>query len=96
MSAQNEQCREANERILEVLDGTADAVVFDHIAACDTCRDLRFEGERAGELVARAGLDFRAPEGFAEPEGEMVPSGMLQGAAPPRAARPRARKNPTA
>ncbi len=66
MSVQNDRCREANEQIPEILEGTAPASVFEHIASCDACRDLRFEAERAIATVAASGADFRAPEGYVD------------------------------
>lgn len=57
-------CREVDERLAEVLDGSADATLYDHIADCDACRDLRHEAERAAEIARHAGADFRAPAGF--------------------------------
>ena len=59
-------CREVEERIAEVLDGSAPKELFDHIADCDTCRDLRYDAERAAEFVGRAGGDFRVDAGFAD------------------------------
>jgi len=66
MSAQTEQCRDAADRVTEILDGTAPASVFEHIASCDACRDLRFDTERAIGVVGKAGADFRAPEGYVD------------------------------
>ncbi|MCK6587078.1 MAG: FecR domain-containing protein, partial [Polyangiaceae bacterium] len=59
-------CAEIEERLSEVLDGTAPASFYDHIAECDACRDKRHEASKAAELVASASADFRAPSNFAE------------------------------
>ena len=50
----------------EILDGSAPQSVFEHIASCDACRDLRFDTERAIGVVSKAGADFRAPDGFSD------------------------------
>ncbi|MDI1482600.1 VIT domain-containing protein [Polyangium sp. y55x31] len=57
-------CREVEERIAEVLDGSAPKELFEHIADCDACRDLKYDAERAAEFVGHAGGDFRADAGF--------------------------------
>lgn len=59
-------CREVEEQIAEVLEGTASQALYDHLADCDVCRDLRHDAERAAELVAHAGADFRVDAGFAD------------------------------
>ncbi|MRG94494.1 VIT domain-containing protein [Polyangium spumosum] len=59
-------CREVEERIAEVLDGSAPKELFDHIADCDACRDLRYDAERAAEFVGHAGGDFRVDAAFAD------------------------------
>ena len=59
-------CQEVEERLSEVLDGTASARLFDHIASCDACRDLRYEATRASELVGSSGQDFRPADDFVE------------------------------
>jgi hypothetical protein len=69
MSTMNEKtslCLKVEESLADVLDGSADAALYEHIADCDDCRDLRHDGERAAEVVKHAGADFRAPPGFAE------------------------------
>ncbi len=57
-------CQLVDDAIVDVLDGTAPAALFDHIAECDACRDKKHDAQRAAELVSRAGADFRAPEDF--------------------------------
>ena len=59
-------CQEVEERLSEVLDGTASQRLFDHIASCDACRDLRYEATRASELVGGSGKDFRPADDFLE------------------------------
>lgn len=59
-------CRDVEERMTEVLDGTASSELTDHIADCDTCRDMRYEAERAASIVAKAGADFVADAGLAD------------------------------
>jgi vault protein inter-alpha-trypsin-like protein/FecR-like protein/VWA domain-containing protein len=59
-------CQEVEERLSEVLDGTASQRLFDHIASCDACRDLRYEATHASELVGGSGKDFRPAEDFLE------------------------------
>jgi hypothetical protein len=57
-------CRDVEERMTEVLDGTASRELTDHIADCDSCRDTRYEAERAANIVTKAGADFVADAGF--------------------------------
>ncbi|WP_437674231.1 FecR domain-containing protein [Sorangium sp. So ce131] len=59
-------CGEVEEQIAEVLDGTARASLYEHIAGCDACRDLRHEAARAAEVAAAAGADFRPAGDFAD------------------------------
>lgn len=59
-------CQEVEERLSEVVDGTAEARLFDHIASCDACRDLRYEATHASELVGGSGKDFRPADDFVE------------------------------
>ncbi|MCC6558518.1 MAG: FecR domain-containing protein, partial [Polyangiaceae bacterium] len=59
-------CGEVEDQLSQVLDGTAAAVLYDHIADCDACRDLRHEAAQAAEAVAGSGADFRAPADFAD------------------------------
>ena len=59
-------CQEVEERLSEVVDGTASARLFDHIASCDACRDLRYEATRVAELVGGSGKDFRPADDFVE------------------------------
>ncbi len=53
MSGTNELCLQVDDALAEVLDGTAPALLFDHIAECDECRDKKHDAVRAAELVCR-------------------------------------------
>ncbi|XXY54398.1 VIT domain-containing protein [Sorangium sp. So ce269] len=59
-------CGEVEEQLAEVLDGTAQPALYEHIAGCDACRDRRHDAARAAEVVAAAGADFRPAADFAE------------------------------
>lgn len=59
-------CLQVEESLAEVVDGSADAALYEHIADCDACRDLRHDAERAAEVVKHASADFRAPAGFVD------------------------------
>ncbi|WP_437811267.1 VIT domain-containing protein [Sorangium sp. So ce1078] len=59
-------CGEVEEQLAEVLDGTAPPALYEHIAGCDACRDLRHDAARAAEVAAAAGADFRPAGDFAE------------------------------
>src|SRR5262245_56546403 len=84
----SELCLQVEEELVQVLDGTAPARLFDHLAECDACRDLRHEAAHAGEALAHAGADFRPAEDFvdrlvarleaARPEGAPVASAPRQ------------------
>ncbi|MFT3773471.1 MAG: VIT domain-containing protein [Minicystis sp.] len=59
-------CQEVEESLSEILDGTASARLFDHVAECDACRDLKYEAQAAAERVRDAGADFRPADDFVE------------------------------
>ncbi|KYF71117.1 hypothetical protein BE11_01510, partial [Sorangium cellulosum] len=59
-------CGEIEEQLAEVIDGTARPSLYEHIAGCDACRDLRHDAARAAEVAAAAGADFRPADDFAE------------------------------
>ncbi len=63
---QDRLCKDVEERMTEVLDGTASRELMDHIADCDTCRDNRYDAERVASVVAKAGADFQADAGLAD------------------------------
>ena len=51
-------CEEVQAEIGRVLDGVAAPELYDHIADCDACRDLRHDAQRALVWVKAAGDDF--------------------------------------
>ncbi|MCS6901692.1 MAG: FecR domain-containing protein [Myxococcales bacterium] len=53
-------CQEVAEDIARILEGTAAPELYDHLAECDRCRDLRHEVSQALTLVRSAGADFVA------------------------------------
>lgn len=57
-------CEEVAESLSALLDGTASARLFDHVAECDECRDLKHEAQAAAERVRDAGADFRPADDF--------------------------------
>ncbi len=59
---ENEMCSRVRDAIADVLDGSAPDELFDHIADCDTCRDLRHDAERAVREARRAGDGYRLPD----------------------------------
>ena len=76
-TAESRMCQEVEESLSEILDGTASARLFDHVAECDACRDLKYEAQQAATHVAAAGADFK-------PEGDFVEAliGRLEAARP--------------
>ncbi len=58
----SKECAEVLERLAEVIDGTADERLYEHIASCDDCRDARHEAERARDAARDAGADYREPK----------------------------------
>lgn len=66
MSEKTGLCLQLEESLADVLEGSAEAALYEHIADCDACRDLRYDAERAAEVVKHASADFRAPAGFAD------------------------------
>jgi hypothetical protein len=57
-------CDRVAEELVRVLDGSAPAQLLAHVVDCDGCRDLRYEAERARDLVNEAGRDFQLPDGL--------------------------------
>ncbi|WP_437732845.1 VIT domain-containing protein [Sorangium sp. So ce1335] len=79
-------CGEVEEQLAEVVEGTARPSLYEHIAGCDACRDLRHDAARAAEAAAAAGADFRPADDFAEAllrriEAARPPEGASGGAA---------------
>jgi hypothetical protein len=62
----NELCVEVAESLAEILDGSASARLFDHLADCDACRDLRHEAGNAAARVGASGADFRPAADFVD------------------------------
>jgi len=54
-------CAEVEERMADLLDGTAPDHLLDHVAECDQCRDARYDAEKHLALVASAGADYAPP-----------------------------------
>ena len=61
MSDNSKLCLTVAESMADVLDGSASADLYDHLAECDHCRDARHDAEHAGDLVRQAGADFAVP-----------------------------------
>ena len=57
-------CERTVEEMASVLDGSAPPEVLAHVADCDTCRDARYDAERAELLMTEAGSDFELPSDF--------------------------------
>src|SRR6187549_580370 len=62
MSEREETCCLVEEHMSEVLGGTAEAALYDHITDCEVCRDARFEAERALVTLRGAGADYVPPK----------------------------------
>jgi ferric-dicitrate binding protein FerR (iron transport regulator) len=54
-----ELCAEVAANLAEILDGTASAPLYEHLAECDTCRDARHDAEQARALAVAAGADHQ-------------------------------------
>ena len=61
---QDNLCREVEERIAEVIRGEAEPRLYEHIASCDACRDLRFDAEAVLGELEHAGADYVHPPDF--------------------------------
>src|SRR5690349_3611333 len=67
MTTENDKmCLEVEEQLTEILDGTASARLFDHLAGCDRCRDLRYDAEQMSAKVGASGADFRPADDFVD------------------------------
>lgn len=62
--AKSELCREVEEELARIADGTAARELFEHVASCDACRDARHEAERAARAVGAAAADYVHPTSF--------------------------------
>lgn len=56
-------CAEVGERLAEILDGTAEARLLEHVSECDDCRDAKHDAERLRKRTQDAAADYRAPAG---------------------------------
>jgi hypothetical protein len=74
-------CRQVEDTLGGILDGSASAALFDHLAGCDRCRDLKHDAARVAEMVEASGADFRPADDFVE---KLV--GRLEAARPEGAA----------
>jgi hypothetical protein len=57
-------CQEVEESLTSLLDGSASARLFDHVAECDACRDLKHEAGVVMGRVRDAGADFHPAADF--------------------------------
>ncbi|HEY3497909.1 MAG TPA: hypothetical protein VGK73_24590, partial [Polyangiaceae bacterium] len=55
-------CDEVLEHLAELVEGSAEPALYEHVADCDRCRDARHEAERALETIRRAGSDYLPPD----------------------------------
>jgi DNA-directed RNA polymerase specialized sigma24 family protein len=78
-------CAELEGELAQVLDGNASDAAYEHLSACDRCRDCRHGAERALARVRTAGSDVASPEKTA-PVPEVPPSAVAVSARqkPPR------------
>jgi len=100
-NSRSKECVEVAERLAEVLDGSADERIYEHIASCDMCRDVRHEAERALLVARDAGGDYREPSDLearldralaSDPEAKVTaPEPKGPAAAPPKHGPPSAR-----
>ena len=63
---QHELCAEVTASLAEILDGTARAPLYEHLAECDACRDARHDAEQVRALAAAAGADHQATDELEE------------------------------
>lgn len=104
-------CERTVEEMASVLDGSAPPEVLEHVADCDSCRDARYDAERAELLMSEAGGDFQLPHDFAGrlqtaaapvaktpsmPAAATIPEAAPTEAAPPAAAAPTIAAEPAA
>ena len=59
-------CRRVEESLAAILSGDLDEELLEHIASCDSCRDLRHDAAMAAELIESAGADYTYPDDFGE------------------------------
>jgi len=59
MTTTAKECAEVTEHLAEILDGTADERLLEHVAECDTCRDAKHDAEHARKTALEAADDYR-------------------------------------
>ena len=61
MTTENEidSCENVQDHLVDLLDGTANARVLDHLVDCDDCRDARFDAEQAADYAIAASADYQ-------------------------------------
>jgi hypothetical protein len=64
MSEQKTMCEEVQDELGRILDGVAATELYDHLAECDECRDLRHDAQKSLAWVKAAGDDFRPVDGL--------------------------------
>jgi Mg-chelatase subunit ChlD len=79
-------CREVEDTLTDLLEGTAPARLHDHVAECDACRDLKHEATLTAERVRDAAADFHPADDFVE---KLVGRLLAQAEAPRVEASPR-------
>ncbi len=62
----SKECNEVAERLAEILDGTAEERLLEHVASCDACRDARHDAERSRRIARDAALDYVVPPDLSE------------------------------
>jgi Mg-chelatase subunit ChlD len=88
----SKECAEVADHLAELLDGSAEDRLYEHVAGCDACRDARHEAERALAVAREAGDDYRAPADLdARLERALAPSSSAESSA---AQAPAARNRP--
>lgn len=60
----SELCRNVDEAMAELIEGSAPEALYEHIMSCDRCRDARHEAEQAAALVADSAADYVHPADF--------------------------------
>ena len=85
----NPLCAEVIENMADVLDGSAEQRLLDHIAGCDACRDARHDAER-GRAGREKSQHAEAPR--FKPAGQPAPA--RQEARPVSGSGPRDHRRP--
>ena len=61
-------CGEVEEHLAELLEGNGPEHLYDHLAGCDRCRDLRHDAERLEHYGRDAGADHVIPNDLSTAE----------------------------